>query len=242
MKLFYIAGHGAGDPGAVGCNYQEAERVRTLGKRLKELGGDSVMLGDFKRNYYADDGISKLTLDPNEWAILEGHMDAGQSNARGGHVIIYGDYTPDDYDNALAQMISDYLPGRSNLVVARSDLANPFRAANRGYNYRLCEFGFITNWEDVKIFNDNMDDIAMAVLAAFGIVPSIGGGDKNMLCYIQRKGNDGQSLFDGFRIMGVPNIPSKQALSDVIKQATGTVPKTIVLEPQAYDYIKNMCK
>ena len=45
-KLFVIAGHGAGDPGACGNGYQEAERVRALAKRIKEFGGNSVMLGD----------------------------------------------------------------------------------------------------------------------------------------------------------------------------------------------------
>ena len=50
-KLFVICGHGAGDPGACGNGYQEAERVRALGKRIKELGGNNVMLGDVNRNY-----------------------------------------------------------------------------------------------------------------------------------------------------------------------------------------------
>ncbi|NBJ04438.1 N-acetylmuramoyl-L-alanine amidase, partial [Lachnospiraceae bacterium] len=44
-KLFYIAGHGAGDPGASGNRYQEAERVRALGNRLKAIGGANVILG-----------------------------------------------------------------------------------------------------------------------------------------------------------------------------------------------------
>ena len=30
VKLYVIAGHGAGDSGAVGNGYQEAERVRVL--------------------------------------------------------------------------------------------------------------------------------------------------------------------------------------------------------------------
>ena len=29
-KLYIICGHGAGDPGAIGCGYNEAERVREL--------------------------------------------------------------------------------------------------------------------------------------------------------------------------------------------------------------------
>ena len=69
-KLFVICGHGAGDPGACGNGYQEAERVRALGKRIKELGGNHVILGDMSRNYYADNGISNLTISKDDQIIL----------------------------------------------------------------------------------------------------------------------------------------------------------------------------
>ena len=44
-KLFVICGHGAGDPGCCAGGYTEAERVRALGQRIKELGGSEVELG-----------------------------------------------------------------------------------------------------------------------------------------------------------------------------------------------------
>lgn len=53
-KLFLIAGHGAGDPGACGNGYTEAERVRVLAERIKVLGGGNVMLADTSRNWYKD--------------------------------------------------------------------------------------------------------------------------------------------------------------------------------------------
>ena len=37
--LFLIAGHGAGDSGAVGYGYTEAERVRALARRIVAYGG-----------------------------------------------------------------------------------------------------------------------------------------------------------------------------------------------------------
>lgn len=170
VKLFVIAGHGAGDPGAEGNGYQEAERVRALAAKIGELGGDDVTVGDTSRDWYADNGISSLNL-PSDTAIIELHMDAGVSSARGGHVIIKAGYNADAYDNALASMLGSILPGRSSLIVGRDDLANVNRAAARGFNYRLVEFGFITNAEDVHIFNTQMEDIARGVLMSFGIVP-----------------------------------------------------------------------
>lgn len=168
MKLFVIPGHGAGDPGACGNGYQEAERVRKLAQRIKDLGGDNVILADFKRNYYADNGISKLTLD-KDTQIVELHMDSATASARGAHVIINAKYNADKYDKALASAMSQLFPGRAQTIVKRSNLANVNRAAAKGYSYRLIECGFITNAQDVKVFNDHIDGMAQIILKCFGL-------------------------------------------------------------------------
>ena len=168
MHLFVIAGHGAGDPGATGNGHTEAERVRALASRISALGGKNVTIADTSRNWYADNGISKLSI-PKDYQIIELHMDSAAASARGGHVIINGKYKADKYDNALAKMISGFFPGRSQIVVGRTDLANPKRAAAKGYSYRLMECGFITNAIDVNIFNSRMDDIARGILQSFGL-------------------------------------------------------------------------
>lgn len=167
-KIFVIAGHGAGDPGACGNGYTEAERVRALALRIKQLGGDDVLLGDINRDYYSDNGIASLNIS-KDYQIVELHMDWGVNTARGGHVIIKGGYEPDKYDVALANFISQILPGRASKIVGRNDLQNPNVAASRGYGYRLVECGFISNATDVSIFNNRIDDIARGVLGAFGI-------------------------------------------------------------------------
>lgn len=179
VKLFVIAGHGAGDPGAVGNGYTEAERVRALAARIKALGGSNVTLGDTNRNWYADGGISKLSLS-KDYQIIELHMDSAGASARGGHVIIKSSYNPDAYDNALANMIKNILPGRSTLIAKWSDLANANRAAAKGYGYRLLECGFITNAQDVQIFNSKMDDLAKGILSAFGIGATSNGGSTSV--------------------------------------------------------------
>ena len=170
--IFIIAGHGDGDPGASGNGYKEYERVRALAKKIKAYGGNNVTVGDASRDWYKDNLISSLNIS-KDWQIVELHMDgASASSARGGHVIINSGYDPDKYDKALAEFISDILPGRSSTIVKRSDLANPKRAAAKGYPYRLLECGFITNAQDVKIFNGQMDDLAKGILSVFGIKAS----------------------------------------------------------------------
>ena len=168
-KLYVIAGHGAGDPGACSNGYTEAERVRALGARIAELGGDEVCLLDTSRDWYADGGISSLSI-PSDSCLVELHMDSASASARGGHVIIAsGAGGADAYDRALADFIAGVFPGRSQTIVERSDLANPNRALSRGINYRLVENGFITNIDDVLAFNNRMDEIAQGYLSAFGI-------------------------------------------------------------------------
>ena len=241
-KLFYIAGHGAGDPGASGNRYQEWERVRALGSRLKVIGGDNVILGDFNRNYYADNGISTLNI-PKDYCILEAHMDAGQLSARGGHVIINAGFTADKYDTALAAMLADILPGRANLIVGRNDLANPSRAAH-GYNYRLVEFGFITNAEDVKIFNTRMDDIARGVLAAFGIKAAENKTEENktggedMGCILSVEGTKTQYYFDGKSVHAFTNGKEK----NVIKKVCRGITDSIKLTEDEFKDLKNVLK
>ena len=147
--LYVIAGHGAGDCGAVGYGYTEAERVRALASRLSTLGGGNVTVADMNRNWYADNGIMSLNI-PKDWQILELHMDSAGASAKGGHVIINSAYSADQYDTALASVIGSFFPGHAKSIIPRSDLANPNRAAARGYSYRLLENGFITNSGDLN--------------------------------------------------------------------------------------------
>lgn len=182
--LYVIAGHGNGDPGATGNGYKEAERVRVLAQRIADLGGEYVHLHPFSDNAYASGAISRLSI-PRDWSIVELHMDAAASSARGAHVIIKSGFDPDQYDIALAKFLSGMFPGRSSSIVARGNLANVNRAAARGYNYRLTENGFITNAGDVSTFNANIDAIARGYLAAFGIAAN--GAPANTIVQAENK-------------------------------------------------------
>lgn len=173
--LYVIAGHGAGDPGAVGNGYTEAERVRALAGRLAALGGSNVTIGDTSKDWYQSKLINSLNI-PKDWCVLELHMDSAEASAKGGHVIIKQGYSPDAYDNALANFIGGFMPGRAKLIVGRNNLANVNRAANRGINYRLLECGFITNAGDITTFNTKMDELARGILSAFGISSAPSGG------------------------------------------------------------------
>lgn len=166
--LYVIAGHGNGDPGAVGNGYKEAERVRVLAQRMADLGGQYVHLHPFTDNAYASNAISRLTI-PKDWQIVELHMDSAAESAKGGHVIIKSGFSPDEHDRALERLMVEMFPGRSVTLAQRSNLANVNRAASKGYGYRLVENGFISNAGDVAKFNANIDALARGYLRAFDI-------------------------------------------------------------------------
>ena len=168
-KLYVIPGHGAGDNGACKNGFKEAERVRALAQKIKDLGGSDVILSDFDLDAYKSNVIGK-GLIPKGCLVLELHLDSSIfKSAKGGHIIIHKKYEPDNYDNALAKMISSMFPGRSQKIVGRIDLANVNRAAKMGYNYRLMECCFISNADDIKRFNANIDKLAKEILTCFGI-------------------------------------------------------------------------
>lgn len=168
MKLYLIAGHGDGDPGACANGYTEADLVRRLCERVKALGGDAVVYLDPSKDWYRTGGISTYPW-PEDAQILECHLDSAGSSAKGGHVIIDADFEPDAYDSALAATVAAMFPGRANPIVKRNDLQNPNLAQVKGVSYRLCEFCFISNAEDVAKFVGDLDAVARMVLDAFGI-------------------------------------------------------------------------
>lgn len=168
VKLYLIPGHGQGDSGAVGGGYTEADLVRRLATRIKELGGGEVETSDFALNCYENNGMLNWDFPPGA-QVVELHMDSADGDARGAHVIYKAGYAPDAYDEDLAARLSSMLPGRAQALVGRSDLKDVNQAAVRGVPYRLVEHGFISSDHDRGYFIEHMDEIAQVYLDVFGI-------------------------------------------------------------------------
>lgn len=172
MTLYLISGHGAGDPGAGGNGYTEADVVRKISSRLKAIGGSQVVELDKSIDWYKSGRVNadlKRAVGNNP--VLEIHLDYAGATARGGHVIIKEGYKADTYDSNLANFLKSFFPGRSSVIVGRSNLANVNRAAANNINYRLMECCFISNSEDMKKLITQMDDFCRGVLQAFNITP-----------------------------------------------------------------------
>ena len=171
-RLWVIAGHGGNpyDPGSCAGGESEADLVRKLAGVMKDLAPEQVELLDMSRNWYSEKLVnSDLKRRVGRDPVIELHMDAAGSGARGGHVIIKAGYQPDSYDKALANFIKSMFPGRSQVISYRSDLANINRAATLGINYRLLECCFITDDGDRNRFINEAPMLAAGILNVFGI-------------------------------------------------------------------------
>ena len=168
--LYVICGHGAGDSGACSEGLQEQERVRALASVMKQLAPNEVTVLNPDINWYASKMVNAaLKSQVGSNPVIELHMDSAGATAKGGHVIIKQGFEADQYDKNLAGFIGNMFPGRSNMIVGRSDLANINRAAANGINYRLLECCFISNHDDLVKFNSRIEDIAKGILGAFNI-------------------------------------------------------------------------
>lgn len=187
-KILVIAGHGKNkngslDPGATGKiakgehKYYVENFFPAVRKYLPE--GHNVVLFSSYNVYDHGNLVSLAKSYGSDTAVIEMHFDAeGSGNARGGHVIVHYDYTPDVMDLNLRDVIKKHVGVRYTHkghagISGRSNLKNCTLARNNGINYRLVELGFGSNAQDANIMLKNVDVIAKDfVLALCGKVKS----------------------------------------------------------------------
>lgn len=187
-KILVIAGHGKNkdgsfDPGAKGKMPKSehtyyAENFFTRVRQYLPEGHNVVLFSEY--NVYDRGNLVSLAKSyGSDTAVVEMHFDGeGTGNARGGHVIIHSDYTPDVMDINLRDVIKKHIGVRYTHkghtgISGRSNLRNCNLARTNGINYRLVELGFGTNAQDANIMVKNVEAIAKDfVLALCGKVKS----------------------------------------------------------------------
>lgn len=155
-RLYLVAGHGSGDPGAVGNSYRESDVARKIVTALKTKIGNAlnITIYDTRKNLYKSKDYSSFSADDE---VIEVHLNAASAtSAKGTEILIKTGYSPDALDNALLDAMNDYFTCRG--IKYRNDLANMNYFANRKISYRLIEICFITNSSDMTILMDNFDE------------------------------------------------------------------------------------
>lgn len=181
MKILVIAGHGAGDCGAVGNGFKESDLTRELaGYAVRALNvvADAVLY-DTGRNCYRDiknnaNGAKELLKSVD--FVLELHLNSFSSNnAQGVEVLCKRDSV---FSRTLAEKVSNC--GFANRgVKLRKDLLNMNYCDTIDKPYVLLECGFITNYHDITVFKNSQEKIAQAIVQAFKVCYNLGEKKKN---------------------------------------------------------------
>ena len=168
-NILIIAGHGAGDCGAVGNGYKEADLTREVAKLLKaELDGyANVTIADTKKNWYEHLKKHSFDFTPYDY-VIEIHFNAG--GGRGVEIYITTSEKTHGVETEIVKGISDI--GFYNRGVKRKNFAVILKAKNQGVSSALLEVCFIDNQYDVERYQARKTDVAKAI--AHGIIKGFG--------------------------------------------------------------------
>lgn len=182
MKILLIAGHGAGDPGAVGCGYKEADETRKMANAvaplLKAYGVDVAMYDQSKNAYDVLRKGGSLPLSGVSY-VIEFHMNAGVGDTGGNGKTTGSEILVDASEGGtsveeitLAKICA--LGFKSRGVKRRNDLLVQNTVTNNGVSHALIETCFIDDADDMKLYSAQFKNIAKAiadgVAEGFGLV------------------------------------------------------------------------
>lgn len=171
MKILVIAGHGAGDCGAVGNGFREADLTRELaGYTVSALNtiADTVLY-DVDRNCYRDiknnENGAKELLESVDF-VLEIHLNShANKTVQGVEVLCKRESI---FSRELEEKVSN-CGFASRGVKLRKDLLNMNYCDKIDKPYVLLECGFITNYHDITVFKYSQAKIAQAIAQAFKV-------------------------------------------------------------------------
>lgn len=151
MKILIIAGHGAGDTGAVGCGYEEADLTRKAANILEgKLDAYDVKVTRYPsaRDCYQDNKRGVMQTSFSSYGlIIEIHFNSYNGDAHGCEVL----YRPARMRN-LAAKVSRAIAEEGFFdrgAKQRTDLMNMNTCYRNGVPYILIETCFIDNKADM---------------------------------------------------------------------------------------------
>ena len=181
MKLLLIAGHGAGDPGAVSNGFQEATETRKVVAALAQAleGCCDVNTYPTSRNAYADytaGQLAKMAQLAQYDYVLEIHFNAVKASTADGKTKGVECYvTTAEPSTAVEQAMVAAIAavGLTNRGVKRNNWDVIQQARKAGTSSALLEICFIDDADDMAIYAakqpDIVEAIAMSIIDGFGL-------------------------------------------------------------------------
>lgn len=178
MKILLIAGHGAGDPGASGCGYKEADLTRELVPLIKSaLASYDVNVGiyDMAKNAFKEAQKGTLKLNKYDY-LLEVHFNAfDDPTAHGTEIFVTTSEGGIGVEQAIMKNMKKYFTLRDADGVKKTNFLVIKTAKSQGISSALIEVCFITNKNDMIVYQASKSqiakDIALGIATGFGLKP-----------------------------------------------------------------------
>ena len=168
-RIVLISGHGGNpfDPGATGNGLKEADVTREIVNGVSRLLGSSCYVYPTNQNLIRAKDYSNHFKMGDE--IVEVHINsAANLLADGCEVLVHKDVGVDKFTSDLLAAMSQTYKSRG--VKYRTDLGNMNYFRSKGIKYRLLEVFFVSNQNDVKIYNASKQQIVLDIAKALGYV------------------------------------------------------------------------
>lgn len=170
MKILLIAGHGAGQPGAVGNGYREVDLTREVVSMLKPKldGYATVDIYPTSNNAFQDVQKGRPAVNfANYDYVLEIHFNAG--DGVGTEIYVTSKEAKYDVEQNIMNSMSKLYKNRG---VKRTDFLVISEAKRRGVSSALLEVCFIDNVSDMNIYATKKDEVVQSI--ADGIIGGFG--------------------------------------------------------------------
>ena len=189
MKVLLIAGHGAGDSGAVGNGYKEADLTRKIVAALELKLKKHCSVGVYPTSRNAYDDVQNGTFANHVPGgirsynyVFEVHLNSSADDPDGNGVTtgteIYITSAEEGYTVETAILKNVCSMGFRNRGVKRKDFSVIATCKNYGVSSALLESCFIDDQDDVDLLVPNIDEFAQKVVdgiaEGFGLKASSG--------------------------------------------------------------------
>lgn len=190
MKVLLIAGHGAGDSGAVGNGYKEADLTRKIVAALEPKLKKYCSVGVYPTSRNAYDDVQNGTFANHVPGgirsynyVFEVHLNSSADDPDGNGVTtgteIYITSAEEGYTVETAILENVCSMGFRNRGVKRTDFSVIATCKNYGVSSALLESCFIDDQDDVDLLVPNIDEFAQKVVdgiaEGFGLKASSSG-------------------------------------------------------------------
>lgn len=162
MKILLIAGHGAGDSGACGNGYREADLTREVAALLNTRfkGVCDAEVADTSKNWY--EYLKSHTYNFKQYDyVLEIHFNSG--GGTGVEIFVTTSENNIGVETAIVQQVSNAV-GYRNRGVKRTNFSVISKVKMQGVSAALLEVCFIDRASDVNTYQSRKDDVINAIV------------------------------------------------------------------------------